>query len=565
MSRRHWTDAAIPEQQLFETAIPPDFPAATRVNGREAYPGIILPLDLTVVAIPNDHGIRRGLRDLGIRSHYPAELMVNRVHLGRFYVNLSWVMWQADLLPFTDPADWEAQLFGSTGTFLIARPAVTPGERLRVALATPRLAFHMLRAVIGRRARLERNLARRAALDLRALGDRDLAALIEPYQHELERACGWLTRGSFVSVYLVSFLTAVAGGDRMQHLVAALSDLGEVESAAPALRIRAIADRMRADHPGQIAQFLAAPDRLAWLRATLPAIAGEIDALLARYGYRSTAEFMITRPSWAEEPKPVLDALAGLVGQPAQAPRAARPDSDPLGPLLAGLPGWRRALLRLLVRGAHLGGRTREESKGNLILRVDMLRALFREIGVRLARSGALESAEEIGYLTLHEVGRALREPGQSLRASIAPRRAEAVRLDALPEPPELMQGLEEVRLSDGAALSVGAVLGGQGVSGGAVEGLARVVDTTAALDFFEPGEILVAAFTDAGWTPYFTMAAGVVGETGGLLTHTSVVARELGLPAVVGVRDVTGLLRTGDRIRLDPAAGTVELLARAA
>lgn len=139
---------AISADELFETPVNPVMPCATRVNTRESNPGVMRPLDLTVVAIPMDHGIRRSLRDLGIHDNDPPGF-IGRIHHGRWYVNLSWVMWQADILPFTRAADWEAQLFGSTGSFVIERPRLTGSQRLRRNVFLPRFLFRMVQAVAG--------------------------------------------------------------------------------------------------------------------------------------------------------------------------------------------------------------------------------------------------------------------------------------------------------------------------------------------------------------------------------------------------------------------------------
>ena len=105
------------------------------------------------------------------------------------------------------------------------------------------------------------------------------------------------------------------------------------------------------------------------------------------------------------------------------------------------------------------------------------------------------------------------------------------------------------------------AALQGIPVSGGVVEGPARVARTPAEASAMRPGEILVVPYTDAGWTPYFGVAAGLATEIGGTLSHGAVVARELGLPAVVDLRRATERLRTGQRVRLDADAGVLQAL----
>ncbi len=112
--------------KLFEMEFDERLPYATRVNSREAYPGVLRPLDLTAVQVPNDHGIRRQLRDLGVDTIDPPGLLTTRVHQGRLYVNLSWVLWMADMLPGASAGDFEAQLFGQHIPFRITRPGDFP-------------------------------------------------------------------------------------------------------------------------------------------------------------------------------------------------------------------------------------------------------------------------------------------------------------------------------------------------------------------------------------------------------------------------------------------------------
>jgi pyruvate,water dikinase len=218
----------------------------------------------------------------------------------------------------------------------------------------------------------------------------------------------------------------------------------------------------------------------------------------------------------------------------------------------------------MLVLGARSGARARERAKACLIIRVDMLRKLFREAGRRFTAELRIDVPADLYYLSLEEVRNTLQGASSTnLSAICAERKRETARLEALPGP-ELICGIDPVSIAPETRDAEHPVFKGLGVSGLIVEGHARVVLDTDALDAFEPGEILVAPHTDAGWTPYFTLAAGVIVETGGLLTHTSTVARELGLAAIVNVRDCTTMIRTGDRLRLDPGTGEVTVLARA-
>jgi pyruvate,water dikinase len=178
----------------------------------------------------------------------------------------------------------------------------------------------------------------------------------------------------------------------------------------------------------------------------------------------------------------------------------------------------------------------------------------------RLVRAGVLREKEDIFYLRfeeLQEVERTNRVDDQLIR-----RRKDAFRSYQALTPPRVLT-------SDGEAISgayrrdglpAGALVG-LPVSAGTVEGRARVMLNMAMADL-EPGDILVTAYTDPSWTPLFVAIKGLVTEVGGLMTHGAVIAREYGVPAVVGVEHATRLIQDGQRIRVHGTDGYVEILA---
>jgi len=177
-------------------------------------------------------------------------------------------------------------------------------------------------------------------------------------------------------------------------------------------------------------------------------------------------------------------------------------------------------------------------------------------VGAELARRGTVASADDVFFLDLAEARTAL--AGGDQRPLVAQRRQAYVQ--------ELRRRhVPRVLLSDGtepeaealAAAPADGALVGTAASAGAVTGIARVVlDPVGA--HLEPGEILVAPSTDPGWTPLFLTAGGLVMEMGGANSHGAVVAREYGIPAVVGVAGATGRITTGQRIRVDGTTGVV-------
>ena len=177
----------------------------------------------------------------------------------------------------------------------------------------------------------------------------------------------------------------------------------------------------------------------------------------------------------------------------------------------------------------------------------------------RLVEGVVLLEAEDILYLRFEELKDVVRT--KEVDDQLIAERKDAFRSDEALMPPRVLTSDGEVvvgtyRRDD---LPAGALVGLH-VSAGTIEGRARVILDIADADL-EPGDILVTAYTDPSWSPLFVAIAGLVTEVGGLMTHGAVIAREYGLPAVVGVEHATELIRDGQRIRVNGTDGYVELL----
>jgi phosphohistidine swiveling domain-containing protein len=213
------------------------------------------------------------------------------------------------------------------------------------------------------------------------------------------------------------------------------------------------------------------------------------------------------------------------------------------------------AVPNALHRERRLAG-LRETHKDLLIRLLSHVRDKLGTIGAELAGRGLLDDAEDVYFLELSEVRGALR--GADHRPVVAARREEYARELRRRHVPRILlsDGTEPEALATAGAAAEGALVGTP-ASAGTVTARARVVLDPADAHL-EPGEILVAPSTDPGWTPLFLTAGGLVMEMGGPVSHGAVVAREYGIPAVVGVPDATSRIATGDLITVDGAAGTV-------
>ncbi len=305
-----------------------------------------------------------------------------------------------------------------------------------------------------------------------------------------------------------------------------------------------------------------------------PAFLAALDGFLARYGMRGGGEIDLGRARWADDPSPLLAVIAGnLAHDAAGAHRAhfaalvaageAAVDRVAAGAGRGWLGPLRRPAARRLARALRGLMAVREHPKFALIRTFGLLRAAAADAAAPLVAAGRL-AADDVWLLRLAELRQALADPTLDLATLVDGRRAEMARWAAV-RPPRLITGDGEIpEVSVAAAGAAAGALVGTAASAGVVEGVARVI-ADPGREVLRAGEILVAPFTDPGWTPLFINAAGLVMEVGGLMTHGSVVAREYGIPAVVGVPDAVARLATGMRLRVNGDQGWVEVLAAAA
>ncbi|GAA3454760.1 phosphoenolpyruvate synthase [Dactylosporangium matsuzakiense] len=326
-----------------------------------------------------------------------------------------------------------------------------------------------------------------------------------------------------------------------------------------------VADVVRA-HPGAVAVLEDAGDD--FLERLPEPVRAAIEAWLDRYGMRCAGEIDITRPRWRERPSTLVPLLLGNVRnfEPGESRRRfeqgrleALAKAGDVVERLRALPDGDAEQTQAKIELVRTFIGYREYPKYGMVSRYWIYkRALLDEAG-RLAARGVIGDPEDIYFLTFAELRDVVRT-GRADAGLIAGRREEFRTFQALTP--------SRVLTSDGEGLNgsyhrgdvpAGALLG-LPVSAGTVEGRARVIlDMAAAV--VEPGDILVTAYTDPSWTPLFVAIAGLVTEVGGVMTHGAVVAREYGLPAVVGVVGATRLIPDGQRIRVHGTEGYIELL----
>lgn len=331
-----------------------------------------------------------------------------------------------------------------------------------------------------------------------------------------------------------------------------------------------VADAIR-PHPAVVAYLPHARDEsffegLASLSGG-PEASAALTAYLDRYGMRGVGEIDVTRTRWSERPTTLVPLILGHLKafEPGAAHRkfeagllaAARMEASLLARLRTLPDGDEKAEeTHRMIRQLRIFIGYREYPKYAIVNRLFVYkRALLAEAG----RLTGLDDAADSFYLTFDELREAVRTHAVDT-ALIAQRKAEHARNLRLTPSRVLTSEGETVPGSyHRTDLPPGALVG-LAVSAGVVEGRARVLRAMGDA-ILEPGDIVVTPYTDPSWTPVFVSIQGLVTEVGGLMTHGAVIAREYGLPAVVGVEHATRLIRDGQRIRVHGTAGYVEVL----
>ncbi|MCW3039237.1 MAG: PEP-utilizing protein mobile region [Solirubrobacterales bacterium] len=515
----------------------------TTTNFGEAVPGVLTALNWSFWSELGERAVRRVFHtigtldaaELGVPAD-PADRILGVFH-GRIAGKVDFLGRMGDRLPGTTGALVAESLIGELPPGFTSHP--TRAHYLTVARGLPPTFVTLPRRLRALDAETARWWAARTAGE-----PSDLAAA----QAQFREGQRWFERTLFHQVLSI-FAGVQPVYDRVHALAAKAGD--------PTLAPRLLAGQ------GSHAE-LALVDGL-WDLSR-----GRID--LARFqsehGFHGPAEGEIASHVWREDPAPVLALVehykrVGEAASPAAVLRERAAEREQAkAELLHGLGRAGRPAAELTLRLAATYIPIRGLGKASFLRSLDVARAAARRIGVLLADGGALDSPDDVHHLTADELLGA--RPSDALQDLVAARRAQRD-AHALLSFSSAWKG-RPVPSTDGpqAAEAPGAVLTGLGVSPGTVEGLVRVVDDPGFADV-EDGEILVARFTDPSWASIMYCSAALVVEVGGALSHAAVVARELGVPCVMGVAGAMTRLTTGDRCRVDGQRGTIEILAGAA
>jgi pyruvate,water dikinase len=307
----------------------------------------------------------------------------------------------------------------------------------------------------------------------------------------------------------------------------------------------------------------------------------QLDRYLDEWGYRYSRELMLTCPTPQEDPIPVIRVLQSYVREMGRGPEAIREvqaldrvlTTDSCAARLTAWPIWRHSpfsragRFRLLLRATQGSIGLRERVRMKQALLYTRLRHVMLRIGETLVRQGQLKSREDVFFITVGEVQSLLAGTAMlpdMISKLVALRRGEQAEIEvAIPPDSFVLPWGEhwqpETNTPDGNPSGT-STLRGTGACGGIAEGQAAVVLDVTEADRVRTGDILVTRQTDPGWAVVFFLIKGLVIERGGMLSHGAIIAREYGIPAVVGAREATRRIQVGDRLRVDGDRGIVEL-----
>lgn len=284
------------------------------------------------------------------------------------------------------------------------------------------------------------------------------------------------------------------------------------------------------------------------------------------YDMRAAGEIDMARDRWIENPEPLAKSIMAIVKTGTEGVhrkeyqetirRAKQASADLIREVQARQGKIKAKIIQRMIRVLRSYLPAREHPKYLIMKLMLIFKKALREEAQILVRKGHLAEEKDIFYVGFWELYNAI-QSDESLIGLVEQRKEEYRRFRKLSAPRVLTSEGEEIRGGYRRENLPASALAGMPVSSGVIEGIAKVITdpTKASLN---KGEILVAPFTDPGWTPLFINAAGLVMEVGGLLTHGTVVAREYGIPAVVGITDATKKIKTGQKIRVDGNAGFV-------
>ncbi len=519
----------------------------THVNVGEAVPGVVTPLTAAFWHNSHTRVPRAMYAEMGVspksqmNDPFTPENTPVQFVLGRMAANVDFLRAMADRLPGTSGAALEEQMLGS-----IRPEAKVTDDKSRYAF----VAWGFVKLMLGMPKRTHALHARTMQRWRKLCEDMpmaDYATALKAFEREI-------TKGSD-DILVTHGLTALLSPVVWEPLAAMVRKVGqEDEVLALSAGLGAVEEAEMMDALWALAnggQQEEAPD---------------LTAFLNRYGFMGPDSGELEAKPWRQDARSLnaaMQAFKGNGNRPLdRQKKAAQKAQEVYEEVAARMNPLQRLGLKLATWLCRTYLPLREVGKACMVAHSDMGRLAAMRLGTLLADEGRIEAAADVVYLLPAE----LRAPHDyDLKALVKERKAHRKLYQQLNVPdaytakdiPGFWAALEKGE----SAVEAATEFSGLGVSRGTVEGVARVIEGPDDFADFKAGEILVCKTTDPGWAPVFTVAAALVVDIGGMLSHSAIIARELGVPAVVNTRNGTRWVKTGQRLRVSGDSGAVTLL----
>ncbi|MEX5217982.1 MAG: PEP-utilizing enzyme [Nitrospira sp.] len=542
----------------------------SRANLKETLPELPSPLGLSFLNQFMENFILRHYRELG--CEIPAGLAAVRIVQGRPFINVT--LLQSCLAQLGGRPELVTEQMGGEGEMAAQRPARLPAWKLvRALLRMRRQIRHALRG------------APQWFDDLKQVSSLQTDGSIEhlPVEEVLRRV-EWL--GIYLSGGECTFAVVAAVGQAQQVLGTVLPRwlgtewrsllnraLQGQHTIISAKQIRAL--REIADHAGHEAKARAFFLSDHWIPALYreqlegTACVAELDAFLAEFGHRAIGESDIMSPRFAEDPTYLLNVIRRHLqdasrGTAEQAAREQELDRKVALETIRRRLGWRydrRLMFKWWYTRLCHASALREANRHSLMYYGTAMRRLALVLGKRLMERGVLSAPDDVFFVTVEEFMQLTRGSSSAYdwNALVRRRRALRRRYAETTVPDFFPASGSRPETSGEPTMDAGRCLHGVSISGGVAEGPVVIVRSAKDIEKVRRGDILVAPVIDPGMVTVLGLAAGLIAEMGGTLSHGAIILREYGIPGVVNVSRVTELLRDGDRVRLNAVVGLVE------
>jgi pyruvate,water dikinase len=538
----------------------------TRCNVGEMLPGAVTPLSLSTTVRGIDLGLIRMLKKAGAfkRSENLPETSCICSFSGHLFFNLTTVYKMGAAISGADKAAVEGSICGR----LLDTPE--PPWQKQNALLRGVHAFKYFKFLLSRKKALKKIDRLNAKLDIPYSNslkemylniDKNLDALNEStWLHYIASAHS----GAMSSALLTVLSKGLDGGEARRLLAGLLEDIDGIESVDILRSMRRIARAVLAAKPD--AAGLSPEELLVFLESGGgDGVKAAYDSFLKRHGHRAIREAELRNMSWKNDKAYLSETILTVIRTGAGEPEKAFSHyGNSLKKALAGKKWLLKKAVLYLTKQSRAGVYNREYTKSRYIKTVDIFKDAYSHMAELLVNEGALPEKDLVYFLTHKELGDLIvnRKPALVKRA-LRRRRQLSKQMELRYN--DVYIGKPLPVTAESVFAENGVILTGVPLSRGEISGKARVVRSVDDAKLLKSGEIMVAAFTDIGWSPYYSVIGGLVTEVGSTLSHGAVVAREYALPLVANVANVISIIKTGDLIRLNGDTGTVTIVETAA